>query len=283
MRHPAVSGAFYPSSKTELGRLIEECFAKEAGLPPPAEFGSNPGLVSVVSPHAGFMYSGPVAAFSYREVALSFREPPTFVILGPNHTGLGAPLSLSREDWLTPLGPVKNDVSLGTAILGASNGRIEANEQAHAAEHSIEVQLPFLQFIFHGKEVRFVPICMGFQDYESSVAVAEAVLRASAAVKREILLIASSDFTHFESAESAKRKDSAALAKLKALDAQGFDAAVRAKRATICGHGPIASAIHYARLKGCRRGDVLKYANSGEVTGDLNEVVAYCSAAFRLR
>lgn len=245
------------------------------------EFGGEKGLVAVVSPHAGYFYSGWVAAFAYREIAGHFREPPVFVIAGPNHTGQGSALSLSLQDWQTPLGVAKNDAELGKAIQKNSK-LIDLDESAHEYEHSIEVQIPFLQHLY-GEKVRIVPICMMMQDLEAAKDVAEAVFKGAAELKREILFIASSDFTHFESADSARAKDLLALGRLEKLDAEGFNKIRAAKNATICGYGPITAAILYARMKGCTKGKVLKYANSGDVTGDHGQVVAYCSAAFRIR
>ena len=143
MRQPAVAGAFYPSLKSELVKEIEESFAKEAGMP---EFGNEKGLAAVVTPHAGYFYSGWVAAFAYREIAKSFKEPPTFVIAGPNHTGQGSALSLSLQDWQMPFGVVKNDSEFGK-LMQKKSRYIGLDETAHEFEHSIEVQLPFLQYL----------------------------------------------------------------------------------------------------------------------------------------
>ncbi|MDD5317827.1 MAG: MEMO1 family protein [Candidatus ainarchaeum sp.] len=275
MRNPAVSGTFYPSRKQELEGLISECFAKEAGKPAP---GGGPGLAAVVSPHAGYVYSGWVAAFAFREIARAFKSPPVFVIAGPNHTGIGSPVAMSRQDWQTPLGVAKNDSELGKAIKDNSR-LIDFDESAHEFEHSVEVQIPFLQYVYGQAEI--VPICMGRQDLAAARDLAEAVAKAKAELKREAVLIASSDFTHFESAESALARDAPAIEMLEKLDAEGFERARERKNASICGHGPITAAIHYARLAGCSKGELLKYANSGDVTGDYGQVVAYCSAAFR--
>jgi len=278
MRYPAVAGAFYPSQRLELEKQLEWCFAKEAGEP---KLGDEKGLVAVVSPHAGYFYSGWVAAFSYSEIARSFKEPPVFVIAGPNHTGQGSVLAISLQDWQTPLGIAKNDVELAKRIQKHSR-LIDFDETAHEYEHSIEVQLPFLQYLY-GEKVRMVPICMMMQDLDAAKDVAEATFKAATELKREIVFVASSDFTHYESAKSAAAKDAMALAKLEGLDAEGFNKVRALKNATICGYGPITAAIIYARLRGCTKGKVLRYANSGDVTGDFNQVVAYCSAAFRIR
>ncbi len=276
MRYPAVAGTFYPGKKEELERQIEEAFVKEAGAP---KLSDRRDIAAAVVPHAGYFYSGWVAAFAYRRIAAAYSKPPVFVIAGPNHTGYGTRMSLSKEDWQTPLGVAKNDLDLGKAIKKNSK-IIEFDEAAHEYEHSIEVQLPFLQYIYHGEEIRFVPICIMSQGPETGRDLGDAVFKAAAELKRDVFFIASSDFTHFESADSAKSRDTAAIAKLEKLDLEGFDKVRAAKNATICGYGPILAAMHYARLKGCRRAEILRYASSGDITGDFGQVVAYCSAVF---
>ncbi len=276
MRHPAVAGAFYPSQKAELESQVGKAFEKAAGRPKPSD---RHDIAAAVCPHAGYQYSGWVAAFSFARIAAAYSKPPTFVIAGPNHTGYGSLVSLSSEDWETPLGVVKNDKELGKAIV--KNAKlIDMEEAAHEYEHSIEVQLPFLQSIYAGSEVRFVPICMAMQDLEAAKDIAEAAFKAAAGLKREIFFIASSDFTHFDNAESAKKRDAYALDALKRLDEGKFFEQIRVRNLTICGYGPILAAMHYARLKGCRRAEILKYASSGDITGDFGNVVAYCSAVF---
>jgi hypothetical protein len=274
MRYPAVAGAFYPSGEGQLRKDVEKSFLKGAGLP---ELGDKQNLLAVVSPHAGYMYSGWVAAYAYKEIAENFSQPPTFVILGPNHTGRGSGVALSQEDWETPLGVVHNDKELGQLIQ--KNSKIlDFDEAAHEGEHSVEVQLPFLQFLY--KNTRIVPICIGLGDYETADDIAHAILKASQAAKREIFVIASSDFTHFEDAQSAKQKDELAIKHIEKLNAKNFLKEVEMNDMSICGYAPIMVAMVYSQLKGGKEAKVLKYANSGDVTKDYHEVVAYCSIAF---
>jgi AmmeMemoRadiSam system protein B len=274
MRYPAVAGAFYHSDKEQLTRELENCFSKGAGSPKP---GSGKSLLAVVSPHAGYVYSGWVASYAYREIAENYTKPPTFVILGPNHTGRGSGVALSKEDWETPLGVVGNDKELGKLIQ--KNSRIiDFDEVAHEGEHSIEVQLPFLQFLY--KNFKFVPICIGLGDYETAEDIGNAIFNASREINRDIFVIASSDFTHFEDAQSARQKDELALKAIKKLDAKLFLSEVETNNISICGYAPIMTAMIYSKLNGCKDAKVLKYANSGDVTKDYHEVVAYCSVAF---
>jgi hypothetical protein len=274
MRYPAVAGAFYSAGKEGLEKEIKECFSKGVGLP---KLGNKRSLLAVVSPHAGYVYSGWVSAFSYSKIAENYKEPPTFVIVGPNHTGIGSGVSISKEDWQTPLGVVKNDDVLGEAIQENSKF-IDFDEVAHRDEHSIEVQLPFLQFIY--KEFKFVPITMMMQDLETAEDVAKAVFNASNKTKKEVVLIASSDFTHYEPAETAKEKDMVAIEAIEKLDARLFSNEVEMNRMSICGFAPIMSAVFYSKLKGAKSAKLVKYANSGDVSRDYSSVVAYASIEF---
>jgi len=274
MRYPAVAGAFYPSGEEQLRNQVEESFRKGAGIPKP---GNKKSLLAVVSPHAGYVYSGWVASYAYREIAENYSQPPTFVILGPNHTGQGSGVALSQDDWETPLGTVSNDKEIGKLIQRNSK-IVDFDELAHSGEHSIEVQLPFLQFLY--KNFKFVPICIGLGDYGTAEDIGNAIFKASRGIKRDIFVIASSDFTHFEDAQSARKKDDLAITYIEKLDARGFLKEVETSDISICGYAPIMTAIVYSKLKGGEEARILKYANSGDVTGDYNEVVAYCSIAF---
>lgn len=271
MRKPAVAGAFYPGSGHALRMAIEKCFQKAKS---PETKGT---LLSVISPHAGYVYSGWVAAFAYSALKSSFRSAPTFVIIGPNHTGYGSGVSLSLDDWETPLGIAKNDTELGRLIQSKSK-YIDLDESAHLYEHSIEVQIPFLQYIY--EDVKVVPICVMMQDPEVAEDIAKAVYEAEKISKRNVFLIASSDFTHFEHADVARKKDHQAIEYIRKLDPSGFYSILKEDNISICGYAPIMSAMEYARFKGCDEVRVLRYANSGDVTGDYNSVVAYCSVAF---
>ena len=198
------------------------------------------------------------------------------MIIGPNHTGAGAPISVSFDDWKTPLGEVKCDTGLADAIVKA--GKIaRRDELAHFSEHSTEVQVPFLQLV--APDARMVGICMGWQDCDSAVDLGKALFAAVKKAKGNAIVVASSDFTHYEPAESARQKDMPAIERLLALDEKGFEDMVDSRSLSICGHGPIAAAMHYAKLAGAKKCELLKYTNSGEATGDAGSVVSYASLA----
>src|SRR5688572_24681828 len=189
MRYPAVAGAFYERSSDALHRQIRESYTHPLGpgKVPRLERGARR-LLGIVVPHAGYMYSGPVAAHAYNALAADGWRS-RFVIFGPNHHGVGAPLALANHDWQTPLGTVPIDPDLFQAL---SKPPLEDDIRAHRDEHSIEVQLPFLQDL--GETFRFVPICMAFQEFDLAAEVGNLV--ASAVHGDDVLLIASSDFTH---------------------------------------------------------------------------------------
>ena len=274
MRRPAVAGQFYAGSRGALLRQIEGCYLHQLGpgrLPKPGR--GERRIVGMVSPHAGYMYSGPVAAHGFFRLA-SDGMPESAVIIGPNHTGMGSGVSLMESgEWETPLGRMKIDAELARRILDESD-IIDADEEAHIYEHSVEVQLPFIQHIF-GDRLRFVPICMMFQDERTSLEVGEAIARACSG--RDVLVIASTDFTHYEPQEVASRKDGMAIERIVAMDARGLIRLVEEKNITMCGSGPVAAMLTACGGMGAKRAELLKYATSGDVAGLMAEVVGYAS------
>ncbi len=268
MRSPAVAGQFYPASEAQLRRQLDEMLQKAGGEELPA--------LGAVAPHAGYDYSGAVAAEVYSR--LPKRE--THVILGPNHHGLGAAVALSRDSWRTPLGIVEPDTELADALAGSI---IDQDEQAHRHEHSIEVQIPFLQARFQG--FRVLPIAMGLQDEETAVEVGEEVAKAALKLKRSCTIIASSDFTHYEPQETARRVDSQLIEAILNMDGPELYARVYKNNATACGYGPIAAAMTASAALASANGKsasgkLLRYATSGDVTGDRSQVVGYGAIVF---
>ena len=275
VRRPWVAGAFYPADPDRLRQTIESCFTHRlgpGGLPGTAS--PERRIVAVVCPHAGYMYSGPVAAHSYYHLAAEAR-PESVVVIGPNHTGMGSPIAMMRSGaWETPLGEVEIDEGLADAIFRASD-LIDIDEWAHAREHSIEVQLPFLQYIY-GPGLRFVPICMGFQDLESSREVGRAVAEAIGGA--DAVIVASTDLTHQEPQASANRKDRLVLESILSLDEAALQERVRSHRVTMCGYGPVSAAIVASKMLGAEKAELLAYHTSGDVTGDHSAVVGYAAA-----
>ncbi len=274
-RRAAFAGSFYPLKREELEAVIKG-FMEDADIEKVGD------LVSLVAPHAGYIYSGSVAAYSYKALSawlsgIGQNRDMTFVLIGPNHTGYGTALSLSPDDWETPLGKVANDRELTSRLVEYSD-MLSVERMAHLSEHSIEVQLPFLQNVV--KNPRCIFLCMGDQSHESSMLVAEALHSASEESGKRLFVIASSDFNHYESAEAAKLKDMPAIRLIEKLDAEGFADAIGRSGDTACGYGPISVAALYAGMQGNSEGRLLRYSNSGTETGDYSSVVAYASILF---
>ncbi len=261
MRHPAVAGQFYPGGKDQLIHQLDGMLHEAAELP----------VLGAVVPHAGYIYSGQVAA----EVYSRLPKAETYVLIGPNHHGLGSPVALSRDSWSTPLGLVQTDQELADALAG---GIIDYDETAHRPEHSLEVQIPFLQRRF--VDFQILPVCMGLQDMDSAVEVGQEISQAVIKLKRRAVVIASSDFTHYEPQETARKVDSSLLEAILNLDVSELYSRVYHHNATACGYGPIAATITAAAALGAKIGKLLCYATSGDVSGDYNQVVGYGAVVF---
>jgi len=279
VRRPVVAGRFYEADAEELRAQIKSCFLHKLGPGklPEVNFHSTPRkIVGLICPHAGYMYSGPVAASSFYQLAID-GKPDTVILMGPNHTGYGSALSMMTQGtWQTPLGNVEVDTALADQIK-AETGVIDVDEVAHRYEHSIEVQLPFLQFLY-GDKFKIVPICFLMQDYDSAVEVGRALEEALDATNT--VVIASSDMTHYEPAKKAAEKDQAALKAVADLDAKRFYETVEARNITACGYAPITALITYASGV-CAKAELLNYHNSGDVTGDHSSVVGYAAVSFK--
>ena len=284
MRFPAVAGSFYERSRNDLVRQVRESYTHPLGPGRvPGIEGGPRRLLGLVVPHAGYVYSGPVAAHSYAALAAD-GWPSSFVILGPNHHGVGAPLALTNHEWQTPLGTVPIDAELYGAL---AKPPLEDDIRAHRDEHSIEVQLPFLQQLHDA--VRFVPICMAFQEYDLAAEVGGLV--AAAAQGKDVVMIASSDFTHvgpqyyqlpargLTAPAFAKEQDAKAIEKILALDPKGFAGKVAQAEISMCGYGPVTAMLTAARRLGATQAKLLKYATSSDVSRDTQVAVGYAAIA----
>ena len=278
VRYSPVAGSWYAGTQKGLRAQIEGLFTHRLGpgkVPKAVENGPR-NIVGLMCPHAGYAYSGPVAAHAYYSLALDGR-PDVVVLFGPNHYGIGSALAIVREEvWRTPLGDVKIDTQVANQILHESR-IVDVDKAAHGREHSIELQLPFLQFLF-GSAFRFVPICFLMQDLETSREVGEAV--AKALLNKNALVIASSDMTHYEPQERAERKDRKAIDAILRLDEEGLYSTVESYGISMCGYGPAMAAITAVKDLGAKKAQLLCYKTSGDVTGDYSAVVGYASIAF---
>ncbi|OPY10270.1 MAG: hypothetical protein A4E67_00628 [Syntrophaceae bacterium PtaB.Bin038] len=268
IRRSVIAGTWYPGDpaalRGEVRRYLDSAAVQPLGGP----------VVGLVSPHAGYLYSGPIAAHGYRLV--EGRRYDAVVVIGPSHRVLFRGASVwPSGGYETPLGVVPVDRELAAAIL-ASDPVVNSDPKPHAAEHSVEIQLPFLQVALGS--FAFVPIVMGTQDLRTCEALADAVLRASKG--RDVLVVGSSDLSHFHSYEQARRLDGAVVDLVRKRDFRGLARGLEDGSCEACGGGPVVTAMLFADRAGARGVRVLRYANSGDVTGDRHRVVGYLSAAF---
>jgi AmmeMemoRadiSam system protein B len=275
-RTPAVAGIFYPSKPLELTQLIEQSFRDRKfgpGKMPPS--GSKRRIYGIVSPHAGYVYSGAVAANGFYEASsIDFNN---VVMVGPNHYGIGTGVAIMHDGvWETPLGQIEINQYLASEISKHS-GIVNLDDFAHSRDHCLEVQIPFLQYI-KKNEFKIVPIVLILQDLETAMDIGKSIAQTTANTKT--LLIASSDFTHYETNSEAYRKDGELINAILSLDISKFYAVLERLVVSACGYGAIASVMKAVKDLGATKGELLKYATSGNITGDMNAVVGYSSIIF---
>lgn len=294
VRKPIVAGSFYPANANELRKQIKDSFLGELG-PKGMPKKGNEKVYGIIAPHAGYAYSGQCAAYSYKAIAKA-KKPDTFVILGTNHTGYAeSNFAVSTEDFETPLGTVRNDKEFSNALIPQykgkrfSVGETQGDKMAHRQEHSIEVQLPFLQFIFKDK-FKILPIICQQQGYENYAEFSKLVVKTAKKLKRKICVIASGDMTHYgpaygflpfagNSKENLYKMDGKAIELIARFKTKEFLEYCSGK--TICGAACISAAIEICRLLGSKKAKLLKYYTSGDITNDYGSAVGYSSIVFR--
>lgn len=264
VRNPAVAGQFYSESKEVLSKEIKDLAGR-------TKIGLQENAIGIVSPHAGYMYSGQVAAATLS----SIKPKSNYIIMGPNHTGLGSPFSLSASSsWKTPLGEVKIAGGLAERIL-KNCPEVREDEIAHTQEHSIEVQLPLLQTL--QKKFEFVPLVIALADLGTYRKIGEALAKSIKELKieKDTVIIASSDMTHYESRESAEFKDSKAIEAILNLDEKALVERVEEMDISMCGFAPAAIMLVAAKRLGAEKAELIKYQTSGDASGDYSSVVGY--------
>jgi MEMO1 family protein len=263
-RPPTVAGHFYTADPAELRAEVRSYMVRlEAPL----------NAKGVIVPHAGYVYSGSVAGLAYGSVRL----PGRILVLGPNHTGKGVPLSLYPEGgWTTPLGTVPIDRDLNRLLLEGCPG-LAQDTISHAREHSLEVQLPFLQAALPA--FQFSAVCVGTADYPLLHSLGAAIAKAIQSLGDPVLIVCSSDMNHYESADVASQKDHKAIEKILSLDPRGLYETVITHDISMCGFAPAVATIVACTALGATEGRMLQYTNSGEVSGDFESVVAYAALA----
>jgi AmmeMemoRadiSam system protein B len=266
IREPAVAGQFYPRRASQLQAQVTSLLDRSR---PPSE------ALAAVVPHAGYVYSGLVAGAVFGRLNI----PETVALLGPNHTGLGAPVSVwASGSWQTPLGEVEVDEALASALLERFPPAT-SNEAAHRLEHSLEVELPFLQVL--RPEVRILPIVLAVDALATLLRLGETLAELAAAHSRSVLMVASTDMTHFQPQEVAERQDKLALERVLALDPEGLWQVVLENDISMCGYMPTAAALAYARARGATSAELIRYETSGDRTGDRASVVGYAGVIIR--
>ena len=264
VRQPAVAGRFYPGSPERLRSEIQQYTSVT---------GNKIHAIGCVAPHAGYMYSGHVAGAVYARLEL----PARYIILCPNHTGVGEPLAMMSEgSWRTPLGDVAIDAALAKDLLGRFP-LLSEDEIAHRAEHALEVQLPFLQEL--AGDFRFVPITVGTSRLDALSALGITMADAIQNCGERVLIVASSDMNHYEGDETTRAKDRKAIDKVLALDPKGLYETVLKEDISMCGFGPTVAMLTAARRLGAKSAQLVKYATSGDVSGDKETVVGYAGIA----
>ena len=275
VRTPAVAGMFYPKTQKELKSTIRDCFLHSYGPGKLSPSSHNEKIIGIICPHAGYMYSGPIAANSY--YAISSREPDLVVIIGPNHWGVGCNIATMKEAvWKTPLGDIEVDSQAAVEINKASK-IIELDLFSHTRDHSLEVQLPMLQEVYSHK-FKILPIIMIDQNYNSAKEVGQAI--AKIANNKKIVIIGSSDFTHYEENSFAHKQDMALIEPILTMDVDRFYRILQENQVSACGYGAIASTIIACKELGASKGTLERYATSGDITGEKNSVVGYASIIF---
>jgi AmmeMemoRadiSam system protein B len=260
IREPIAAGQFYPGSSDGLRTMIESMVDDRA---------EKVEVIGLISPHAGYIYSGMVAG----AVISKIKFTDTFVMLGPNHTGRGKSFSImTKGTWITPLGETEIDSELGKRIL-ASSSHLQEDHAAHQFEHSLEVQVPFLQYF--KPDVRIVPIVLAHARGNVYKRIGKELAAAIKESKKQVIILASSDMTHYEPQESARKKDSKAIEAILNLDEDELLRRVADFDISMCGYAPVVSLISAAKELGAKKAELVKYQTSGDASGDYRSVVGY--------
>jgi MEMO1 family protein len=265
-RSPAVAGRFYPDDPVALLEEVQRHLEHE--IPKVSAQG-------VIAPHAGFKYSGDVAGSVYSRIEI----PDTVILLGPNHTGMGERIAVySHGSWVMPFGDLKIDAQLATAIL-KDLLIARDSEDAHRLEHSLETQLPFLQYF--RKRFKLVPICLMRLSFDECQMLAGAIVRAVRSCNRPVLIVASSDMTHYESHVDASEKDQRVIDQILKMDPEGLFRTVEKQGITMCGVNPATVMLAACKELGATQAELVRYMTSGEISGDMDQVVGYAGVIVR--
>jgi len=267
LRLPAVAGQFYPGNPKELSAQVESYTSASKSK-------TKARVRACLVPHAGYMYSGGVAGAVFSHICL----PKKILLIGVRHYPHGEALAiLSEGAWRTPLGDVRIDSELAKELCKECPA-LREDRLAHSREHSLEVELPFLQVLAPG--FTFVPVAIGTHDFATLTATGEGMARVLEENKEDVLIVTSSDMNHYEDDETTRRKDRKAIEKMLKLDAQGLYAVCRDEQISMCGLGPAVTMLTAMQRLGVEKGELVRYATSGDINGDLDAVVGYAGMVF---
>ena len=275
IRKPVVAGQFYPGNNKSLQQQLHDCYLDERGpgtLPQPDH--KKPPIKAIIAPHAGYIYSGSIAAHAFHQlIQQGFAD--TFIILGPNHTGSGSGVSIMTQgQWQTPFGSIPINSTLAQEI---HKGIIDVDENAHQYEHSIEVQLPFLQYLAPKQPYDFIPLCMMMQDVDTATEIGTILADGVKNSSRQVVFIASTDFSHvgfnymsmppenINVHDYATQQDQLAIQQILKLDPRGLIDTVNTHNISMCGYGPVAAVLTAVKKLGAIKASLLKYGTSYEV------------------
>jgi len=259
VREAVVAGRFYPASDGELTSILDQLFKDQQPLKK---------VIAVISPHAGYIYSGALAAKTLSCITI----PERVILLGPNHTGMGEKISLSPDDWRIPTGTVVCDREMSDFLLSCVNG-IRTDREAHRNEHSLEVLLPFLLHL--NPSVKIIPLTLSQLSFEQCRQLGKELATAIEKSNKEVLILVSSDMNHFSSRQRGSQLDKMAIDKLLSFDGPGLYQTVVSNSISMCGFIPATVAIEAALKLGAKNTDLVGYTDSGDVSGDTQRVVGY--------
>ncbi len=278
IRKPVVAGAFYPSDPEELAEVLESCYYHNLGPNKLPSSGIYTKPIGVISPHAGYIYSGPIAAHSFVSLSNYVSGEVTVIIIGPNHTGLGSDVAISDSIWEIPLGNFYPDIEFIEELCNNYN-LAKIDNLAHSREHSIEVQLPFLksiELLRNDVSFKIVPICIGNQDYSIAIELSKAIEKTYKKLNKNIVIISSTDFNHYEPYEIGYKKDAIVIKNIINLNEKGLYEDVILNNISMCGYGPTIVMINLIkRLVNEPKAYLLSYSTSGDITNDYSSVVGY--------
>ncbi|MEW6068189.1 MAG: AmmeMemoRadiSam system protein B [Nitrospirota bacterium] len=265
-RSPAVAGQFYYGSASKLTQQVEQYIDKNA---------KKEKVIGIVSPHAGLIYSGSVAGAVYSTIDI----PHTFVIIGPNHTGLGSQISIIESgEWEIPTGSLNVDEKISHGII-MNVPIVTKDAQAHMFEHSLEVQLPFI--LYFSKKVKIVPILILSATLDECRLIGEGIAKAIKGFDYPVAIVASSDMSHYVHDSVARQKDRKAIDMILSLDPEGLYETVMKERISMCGYLPVTTMLFAAKSLGAESAKLIKYSTSAEVSGDYDHVVGYAGIVIR--